>query len=156
MQTIGTWLQLIGTATIGFGVVFAFLKVSGRLHRARVAVNSLVLQLISSLSPGRNVKQADVAVVVPVITEASAGVKHGGSLDDRLQRVENDMDVIRTRLDRMPEALRSEIGDDYTDTIASALQEISELGDAARWWDILPTGIGTLVSITGYICQLCA
>jgi hypothetical protein len=38
-------------------------------------------------------------------------------------------------------------------TIASALDEFSDLSHAARWWDIVPTATGTLISLAGYICQ---
>jgi hypothetical protein len=73
-----------------------------------------------------------------------------------LHRVENEADVIRTRLDRLPPTLRDEIRDEYEGAIADALEEFSDLTNATRLRDIYPALGGILVSIAGYVCQLCA
>jgi hypothetical protein len=78
MQTLGTWLQLSGSAITGFGLLYAWLKVSGRLRQWGVAAKSLVVQLRSSLRPRETVKQAGAALVaegkITAETESSSAV----------------------------------------------------------------------------------
>ncbi len=106
MQTLGTWLQLIGTATIGFGVVFAWLNVSGRLRRGRVAIGGLVVQLRSAISR-RNLRHVDAnlsgsgsVTVIPRV-KASSEVFRTGTHDQRLRGVENDYGVLKAQLDNL-------------------------------------------------------
>jgi hypothetical protein len=95
MQTVGTWLQLIGNTTMGFGVVFAFLKMSGRLRRLRVALGGLVVQLRSAISR-RNIRHVDAALsggsslTVEVKTDVEGAVFGTGTTEQRLARIEND------------------------------------------------------------------
>jgi hypothetical protein len=161
MQTLGTWLQMIGTGTIGFGVVFAWLKVSGRVRRARVAAGGLVVQLRSAISR-RNVPHVDgkltggSSLTVTPMTKAEGVVIGTGTPELRLSRVEDNFSKLKPQLDNLGPELRSEWHDDIDNAIASALEEFSELSDAARWWDIMPTVFGVVISIAGYVCQLCA
>jgi hypothetical protein len=154
-------LQLIGTATMGFGVVFAFLKVSGRLRRFRFAVGGLVVQLRSAISR-RNVKHVagnltgGSYLTVGVEAKAEGEVFRTGITEERLHGVENDYSKLKAQVDNLAPSLRDEMHDDIDSAIASALDEFTNLSHATRWWDIVPTGIGVLVSIAGYICQLCA
>jgi hypothetical protein len=160
MQTLGTWLQLSGTGITGFGILFAWFKVSGRLRRWGVAAGSLVVQLRSAIS--RRVGDITVSPTSAVVTigvgtpVVTVTATLGGTLDERLRRVENDFQELRNRLDTLPPALRAEMRDEYEGAIADALEGFSNLTNAARIWDVVPALVGVAVSIGGYICQLCA
>lgn len=160
MQTFGTWLQLSGSAITGLGLLYAWLKVSGRLRRWGVAAGSLVMQLRSAISrrAGGNtrVDPASAVVTITPSTTVEMTVTRGGTPDERLRRVENDFQELRDRLDKLPPALRDEVRDEYEGAIADALEEFSDLTNATRLRDIYPALGGILVSIAGYVCQLCA
>lgn len=154
MQTLGTSLQLTGSVITFGGLLYAWYVTSGRLRRWGVAAGNLVVGLRSALRRSDTVKRADVALTAEGALTVETEKFVSGTLDQRLHTVENDADVIRTRLDRLPDALRDEMRDEFNDAIAAALQEFSDLTNAAELRDIYPALFGILVSISGYLVTL--
>lgn len=132
----------------------------GRLRHVKVAAGGLVVQLRSAVSR-RNIKHVEAnlsggsSLTVTPMTKTEAEVSGTGTPELRLSRIENIYSTLKPWLDNLVPALRREWHDDIDNAIPSALEEFSELSDAARWWDIVPTFVGVCISIAGYACQLC-
>jgi hypothetical protein len=88
MQTAGTSLQLIGALVTAAGLLYAWNRASGRFDQWRNSVMSKLGELRAQVaSKGK----ADAHVQVDVQTNVGMGLTRPGTLDERLQRVENEL-----------------------------------------------------------------
>lgn len=150
MQTFGTWLQLSGSAITGFGLLYAWLTVTGRLRRWGATAAGLVVQLRSAAAKlgtggntGSTVEASFTLDVPPQIHMAQTP-----SDAVRLSELESDHAALRDRVENL--------ADEINDAITTALHDLQDLTNAARVRDIVPALFGIAVSIAGYACQLCA
>jgi cutinase-like protein len=154
MQTLGTWLQLIGNVIIFSVLLHVVWTGSRRIKTVRDAVVDQLTQLgnaIASLGApppppptiaGHLTSHADLS--------ADVTLKRGGTDDERLTRLENDHNTLLNELAKQESRFRAEI----SEAKAAVLKDFQTLSNAIRLKEAYLAVGGILVSIAGYICQL--
>jgi hypothetical protein len=155
MQTLGTWLQLIGNAITAVVLLYVIATGSMRIKTVRDAVVGQLTQLANAIA-SLGAPPAPPPTVTGHLAshvELSAKeitLKRVGTDDERLTWLENDHNTLLNQLAQQQSDLRAEIAN----AKVAVLQDFQSLSDAIRLREAYLAVLGIGVSIAGYICQL--
>src|SRR5689334_2116667 len=154
MQTVGTWLQLVGVVITLGGLVWAWRKLSRLPSQWGAAINRWATQLRNAIpslnAPPPSTHQVSAHLAGHGQAAASMTLKRAGTTDERITQLENDHNDVLNALAQQESALR----DETKQAIADALDNFQTLSDTVRLRDIGWAVGGIAVSIAGYLFQL--
>lgn len=156
VQTLGTWLQLVGSTITLCGLLWAWHKASGRLLQWWDTVRDRLTALRESVasvgtqtpnpSPPAEASGGSIHATVPKQTAHLEGYVDGGTPEERLARQETENARRADEIRVLADALRDEID--------QAITAERDESNALRLRDIAWAAGGIGVSIIGSVCQL--